>query len=79
MPAISDIEEPNKTLDTNQMNSVVNLTSEYINTSDEKIAVINTLEPSIDIKIENVNNEYNINTDKSPPETLVDNLELLNQ
>lgn len=77
LPAISETDVD--TLGVDEINSVVNVTSEPINIpSNEKMSSVDKLEPSIDIKIDNVN-EFNSNTEKNPPETLKMNLESLNR
>lgn len=70
----------NNTAILQEVNSIVNISSEHKDlTREEKITVIDKLEPSHEIKIDNVHSEFNSAAEKYTPETLTDQLDSANQ
>lgn len=79
LPVISNTNNDNETLvDIENITLKTSLKND-IPIAEDEIAVIEKLEPSTDIKIDDVKGELNSETQIESPETLVSNLESSNQ
>lgn len=67
------------TVVTNETKLVVNISSEYNISTEEKNSVLDSLEPSVEIEIDSVNNDFKLGTNKYSSEIWTDHLNPLNE